>query len=48
MAKHTEHVMTSPISEIMLYCDGILKASESAARGNLISPNFLTIILSYK
>jgi len=46
MAKHNEHVTTSPLSQIMLCSDRILKTSESAVRGHLISPNFLTIILS--
>jgi hypothetical protein len=46
MSKHTEYVTTSPISEIKLYYDRILKASESAVRGISISPTFLTIILS--
>lgn len=44
MAKHIEHVTTSPLSE-KLYCYWILKASESVVRGNLILPNFLTIML---
>jgi hypothetical protein len=46
MAKHKEHVTTTPSSEMVLCSDSILKTPESAVRGQLISPNFLTIILS--